>query len=166
MAILQAGSSLSRLEEPHAKIIRTEFIRVFSSMRTCCTSHEQILCIDPQEDWLANHNTFIRMNLKVISWFANCAFANSRPSNADWPIKANADHHASVLHSLFCPHFWGIICCDFVPPMIPITTTSSVAYSKRHISDITLRQCSTWGFPLREGRLIQPYSHSLKTSVA
>lgn len=65
VAILQAGSSLSRLEGPHAWIIRTEFIRVFSSMRTCCTGHEQILCIDPQEDWLTNHNTFIRMNLKV-----------------------------------------------------------------------------------------------------
>lgn len=59
----------------------------------------------------------------------------------------------------------GIISCDFVPLRIPTTTTSSIAYSKRHISDITLRQCSTWGFPLREGRLIQPYSHSLKTSV-
>lgn len=122
---------------------------------------------------LIHRRTGLRIIIPLLEWIwssnhglLNWAFANSRPSNADWPIKANADHHASVLHSLFCPHFWGIICCDFVPPMIPITTTSSVAYSKRHISDITLRQCSTWGFPLREGRLIQPYSHSLKTSVA
>lgn len=123
--------------------------------------------IIPLSEWILSSNMLLKsIKIKIFYPYNHGLPIDSRPSNADWPIKANADHHASVLHSLFCPHFWGIICCDFVPPMIPITTTSSVAYSKRHISDITLRQCSTWGFPLREGRLIQPYSHSLKTSVA